>query len=60
MMDFSADSELPPSVSDEKYSEVPSKELHKLLFEIDPKRASSLHYNDRRRIIRSIEVIFMK
>ncbi|KAH8739365.1 tRNA delta-isopentenylpyrophosphate transferase [Cryptosporidium ryanae] len=52
----SEDMELPPSLSDEKYSGLSSEELHRQLFEIDPERASSLHHNDRRRIIRSIEI----
>ncbi|KAK6588029.1 hypothetical protein RS030_71069 [Cryptosporidium xiaoi] len=56
MIDFSEGSDLNPSISDEKYSGISSTELYKQLSEIDPERASSLHYNDRRRIIRSIEI----
>lgn len=45
-----------PSVKDEEYSCFTNEELREQLSEVDPERASYLHINDRRKMIRSIEV----
>ncbi|KAH8584310.1 tRNA delta-isopentenylpyrophosphate transferase [Cryptosporidium sp. chipmunk genotype I] len=44
-----------PSIKDEEYSNFTNKELLEKLSKIDPVRASSLHINDRRKMIRGIE-----
>lgn len=45
-----------PSVKDEEYSCFTNEELRRRLAEVDPERASALHTNDRRKMIRGIEV----
>ncbi|KAJ1613057.1 putative tRNA delta(2)-isopentenylpyrophosphate transferase [Cryptosporidium canis] len=56
IIDYQVGNTVNPSIKDEEYSFLTSEELHKQLLEIDPERASSLHINDRRKIIRGIEV----
>jgi tRNA dimethylallyltransferase len=41
----------------ERWREVPAPELHRRLREIDPASAARLHENDRRRIVRALEVL---
>ncbi|KAJ1610568.1 putative tRNA delta(2)-isopentenylpyrophosphate transferase [Cryptosporidium canis] len=56
IIDSQAGNTVNPSIKDEEYSFLTNEELHKQLLEIDPERASSLHINDRRKIIRGIEI----
>ncbi|KAF7457046.1 putative tRNA delta(2)-isopentenylpyrophosphate transferase [Cryptosporidium felis] len=56
IIDSPTESSVNPSMKDEEYSEFTNDELYEMLFKIDRERAQSLHKNNRRKIIRGIEV----
>ncbi|OII73148.1 tRNA delta-isopentenylpyrophosphate transferase [Cryptosporidium ubiquitum] len=59
IIDSKTDNDVNPSIKDEEYLEFTNRELFEQLSKIDPERASSLHINDRRKMIRGIEVNFL-
>lgn len=60
IIDSETCSSVNPSIKDEEYSNFTNEELLEQLSKIDPERALSLNINDRRKIIRGIEVNFYK
>lgn len=50
------DSEIDHSVFKEKYKDFTNKELHEYLRSIDEKSAEELHFNNRQRVLRAIEI----
>nr|CAH7759512.1 unnamed protein product [Callosobruchus chinensis] len=49
-----------PGILPQNEHELPSKELHRKLKELDPKMANRLHPNDKRKILRALEIIYDK
>lgn len=48
---------LEENISDETYDELSNEELHKMLEELDSKEAEKIHQNNRKRMIRAINLI---
>ncbi|CUV06679.1 unnamed protein product [Cryptosporidium hominis] len=56
LIDSQTCSSVNPSIKDEEYSKFTNEDLLEQLSKIDPERALSLNINDRRKIIRGIEI----
>ena len=53
--EFAGESE-PKQIDDEKYKEFDNEALHQKLVEVDPEAAKIIHPNNRKRVIRALEI----